>query len=287
MSEELLIKFAKTLQEQREKKGFSLQQISAKTRIDIKFLKAIESGNFDVMPEVYMRAFIKDYSDVVELDVGETLNKYEAAKSGKSTEGTLLDAENVIEEKILPKAKMEFVSQEVDEKPMDSNSSSKQINPILITVAIVLVILLVVYFLFMKSSSTEIIKEKPFNQVLNEKQRFATEPVKKAETVPDNYIKTAQNAKPFSLTLVTTDTVWLRLRIDNEIDKEFILKPNEEQVISANDSIKLLVGNLGGIKFILNDKSYDFKGVKGQVQNLQVNRNGIKKIKVKQIKIDE
>lgn len=287
MSEELLIKFAETLKEQREKKGFSLQQISAKTRIDIKYLNAIEFGKFDVMPEVYMRAFIKDYSDVIELDVGETLNKYEAAKSGKLTEGTPLDAENVLEEKDSPKAKMEFVSPEVGEKPMTNENLSKPVNPILITVAVVLVILLAIYFLFIKSSSTVIIREKPFNQVLNEKQRFETEPVKKAETVPEKNGKTVQNAKPFSLTLVTTDTVWLRLRIDNEIDKEFTLKPNEKHVISANDSIKLLVGNLGGIKFILNDKSYDFKGMKGEVQNLQINRNGIQKIKVKQIKLDE
>ena len=66
----------------REKREISLQHIHNKTRIDIKYLRAIEEGNFDIMPQVYLRAFIKEYAKSIDLDPDETLNKYELAIAG-------------------------------------------------------------------------------------------------------------------------------------------------------------------------------------------------------------
>ena len=61
MSLEELKKFSNELKEHREKTGITLQQISQKTKIDIKFLKSIEESNFDILPEIYIKAFIKEY----------------------------------------------------------------------------------------------------------------------------------------------------------------------------------------------------------------------------------
>jgi len=288
MSEELLKKFAQTLVEQRGKKGLTLQQISAKTRIDIKFLKAIEEGSFDVMPPVYMRAFIKDYADVLELDVVEILKAFEDAKQGKSSGESLEESVAESRKKIKSKeTKVKFISPEVNEKTVAVNNSSKSNNMILIIIAGTLIVLLAVYFLFIIPSPTVIIKEKPFDKVLNENQRFEIKPEKTVPRAVDSSITPVQKAEPFSLKLIATDTVWIRLRIDNAIDKEFTLQPNEKQTISANENIKILIGNLGGIKFKLNDKDYNFNGVKGEVQNLIVSRDSIQKIKVEKIKVDE
>ena len=48
----MLDKYAEELREAREKKGITLQQMAAKTRIDIKFLEAIDNGNFSFLPEL-------------------------------------------------------------------------------------------------------------------------------------------------------------------------------------------------------------------------------------------
>ncbi len=289
MSEELLNQFARSLQEQREKKGFTLQQVASKTKIDIKFLKAIESGEFDIMPEVYIRAFIKDYADFVELDSVETLRKFEIAKEGKSVEIPLAnsDADTESQKSAKDTKTLKFISPEVGEKEVENNNTSKSTNLIFLIVAAALVIAVGIYFLFFTSSKIEIVKEKPFNQVLKENQRFKAEPPKSVKDITDSVKNSINNEEPFSLTLLSKDTVWIRLRIDNKIDKEFTLKPDEKQIISATDNIKLLVGNLGGIKFILNNKDYDFKGIKGEVQNFLVSRDNIQKILVKDINIDE
>ena len=79
-------KFVEELKTAREKAGISLQQVSAKTRIDIKFLKALESGDFNFLPDLYVKAFIKQYSKVVGLDEQEVIYNYSQIKEGKVRE---------------------------------------------------------------------------------------------------------------------------------------------------------------------------------------------------------
>src|SRR5574338_990229 len=78
----MLDKFADELRAQREKSGLSLQQMAAKTRIDLKFLEAIDQGNFSFLPDINVKAFVKQYAKTIGLDEDITLKKYEAAKDG-------------------------------------------------------------------------------------------------------------------------------------------------------------------------------------------------------------
>jgi cytoskeletal protein RodZ len=79
----MLKNFTEELKDAREKTGITLQIVAAKTRIDIKFLEALEDGNFNFLPELYVKAFIKQYAKVVGLDEDETIQKYNIAKEGK------------------------------------------------------------------------------------------------------------------------------------------------------------------------------------------------------------
>ena len=58
-----LEQFGEELSQARLAKGISLIDISAETRINLKFLEAIESGQFQILPQTYVRAFLKEYSD--------------------------------------------------------------------------------------------------------------------------------------------------------------------------------------------------------------------------------
>ena len=69
--------FASELRAQRESSGMSLEELFERTRINPDYLRAIESGNYDVLPEIYVRLFIKKYAQEVGMDVEETLAKYE------------------------------------------------------------------------------------------------------------------------------------------------------------------------------------------------------------------
>ncbi|HVO72498.1 MAG TPA: RodZ domain-containing protein [Ignavibacteriaceae bacterium] len=82
----MLDKLAEELREARKKTGFSLLQISARSKIDLKFLEAMEKGNFSFLPEIYVKAFIKDFSNIIDLDPLLMLKKYDAYKMGRNYE---------------------------------------------------------------------------------------------------------------------------------------------------------------------------------------------------------
>jgi len=94
----MLDRFAEQLKKARLKKGISLQQMAAKTRIDLKFLEAIDNGNFSFLPDLYVKAFIKQYAKAIDLDEQETIKKYEDVLAGKTIEDD--EPKSLLEQKI-------------------------------------------------------------------------------------------------------------------------------------------------------------------------------------------
>ena len=60
----------------RENAEISLEQVQKQTKIRIKYLKAIENGDFSVIPggEVYIKGFLKNYADSIGLNQITFLN---------------------------------------------------------------------------------------------------------------------------------------------------------------------------------------------------------------------
>lgn len=65
------------LREAREEKGISLEDLQERTKIQKRYLQAIEEGNFDRLPgHFYSRAFIKSYAEAVGLDPNVIFETY-------------------------------------------------------------------------------------------------------------------------------------------------------------------------------------------------------------------
>ena len=54
--------------------------ISAETRINLKFLEAIERGQFQILPQTYMRAFLREYALMLNLDPDDIVQRYNSAR---------------------------------------------------------------------------------------------------------------------------------------------------------------------------------------------------------------
>ncbi|BAM47570.1 helix-turn-helix domain-containing protein [Amphibacillus xylanus] len=66
------------LREARLEKGYSLDDVSQRTKIQIRHLKAIEENNFSMIPgNFYARVFIKEYANVVDLDFKALLDEHQ------------------------------------------------------------------------------------------------------------------------------------------------------------------------------------------------------------------
>jgi cytoskeletal protein RodZ len=65
-------KLGDQLRTQREKKGITLDQAAADTRIREKFLKALEDGDYQSLPgAVYTKGFLRNYAEYLDLDQEE------------------------------------------------------------------------------------------------------------------------------------------------------------------------------------------------------------------------
>ena len=65
--------FALALRELRNSKGITLDQISDYTKIKLKYLEKLESGDFSFKSDVYIKLFLKEYLKFVDLEKSESI----------------------------------------------------------------------------------------------------------------------------------------------------------------------------------------------------------------------
>ncbi|WCJ46616.1 helix-turn-helix domain-containing protein [Levilactobacillus brevis] len=87
MSDNSKVTLGKTLRDARIAKGFTLDDLQQATKIQKRYLIAIEDQNFDELPgDFYVRAFIKQYADMVDLDGAELLKQFDSTLPSTQTQ---------------------------------------------------------------------------------------------------------------------------------------------------------------------------------------------------------
>ena len=75
--------FFLALKSHRESKNIQIDEISDYTKINPKYLHAIEDGDFSIIPNIYMRLFIRSYTKYIDADYEQALVDYELYTTGK------------------------------------------------------------------------------------------------------------------------------------------------------------------------------------------------------------
>jgi len=285
----MLKKFADELKEQREKAGITLQNVAAKTRIDIKFLNALEDGNFNFLPDIYVKAFIKQYAKVVGLDEEETLQSYILAKEGKQEaaeevkqENTGEKKENTDEQKTKTDIEANKPAKIFTDNGVNKNSNEddkKKQKQLIIggTVVGIALIVMLVLFLFINGSDEIIVEEKPYEEVLMETpNRYFEE--ESNQTTEETI---AANIEELTLTITnidSSDTSWVLVIVDGKNTEDFLLLPKISKTIKANNNFNFTLGNSGVIKLILNGGVVDFDGRPGAVRYFKLDANGLERV---------
>ncbi len=277
MANEQLKKFAEELKIKREEKGLTIKDLHTQTRIDEKYLEAIEAGNFSLLPEVYIRAFIREYAAEIDLDPDETIKKYDLAKSGFDFEQTEEPGEQQPEEETKT-PKTDFS----EEKPKPEIPEKPKQNLTALYSAVAVVLLGLILYFALSGSDEEIIVETKYEapkttetiaSVKTGKTNETTEYAKKENSYAET---SAAPENPFSLKLVGTDTVWVRAKIDENKTEEFMLYPEISRIIDAKNTVSLIIGNSAGVEIFIDGKQIEFSGEKGKVRNLTLTKEGLK-----------
>ena len=77
--------FFDVLKSQRKSQNIEISEICEFTKISPKYIEAIESGDFNILPKVYMRLFLRAYANFIGSDPTKALNDYDFYTTGKIT----------------------------------------------------------------------------------------------------------------------------------------------------------------------------------------------------------
>lgn len=120
----------KYLKQAREKKSYTLEDMTELTNIEEKYLQALETEEYDLLPSpFYARVFLKTYAKYLKLNVNSVVQLYESSRIAKQSSAPT-------------NPKVETI-----ELPKRSPAKKKKISSLWLIVAIIL-ILGMVYMLF-------------------------------------------------------------------------------------------------------------------------------------------
>lgn len=220
------------LKEARVAQNLSLESVQDTTKIQKRYLVAIEEGNFHVLPgKFYARAFIKEYATAVGLDSNELLDEYKEEMPAEEE-----DTDQYTR---------------IQRSRRDSNSTKGPMTfslfPIIVVILLVVGIFFAAWYFISNSSSnnssdpidttddTEIIldntEDSPANEEQNSDQNNSTdEPAKEEETTnPPAEEPESEKAEP-TLELVETGSGG---------------SPHTVELNNASDEVKVLLESDG------------------------------------------
>lgn len=270
----------KWLKDFREKRKITLEQIHMETKIRIKYLNAIESGDFSSIPggSVYIKGFLRSYAAAVGLDPNSVVAQYK-----KVTKSDSAQSESI-----------EQLSQEMPSKThqMDTKRFSIFLTPPVILAAVT--VLLIVGFLSFKiSRPVQDTSPPPIKEDTHKTSETDTlappAPVTSANTpdgdaandikppavelVADTAGETAYvvDAEKIKVTLeVLSDRCWVSVKRDGSFEYEGTLKAGEARTWEAEDNLVIRAGKPKVIKFIVSGNDLGIPG--GSTRNFVFKR---------------
>jgi len=291
------------LKSAREAKGLTLAQISDITRIIENHLEAIERGDIAILPQAYVRAFIREYADTVGLDPAEIMRKYDAMLTGApaSPAPTAPVPTAPVPTAPVPTAPVPTAPVPMAPVPMapvpmapvpmapvpmapvpERYSSGPGAGPseklftakaagVALGVVSVAAIAVLLWNIMGKTSPTAT-EEIPFQSVLADKDRRLS-PAPSSSPAASPVHGGATGTDSLTLRGLTSDTVWVMVSTDSMNPREFIFKPNVQFSFKAKSRFSVTLGNAGAVTFTLNQKELGTLGKPGAVvRNYEITR---------------
>jgi transcriptional regulator with XRE-family HTH domain len=251
-----LEQFGEELAQARLAKGISLIDISAETRINLKFLEAIERGQFQILPQTYVRAFLREYALGLGLDPIDVLQRYNSVQQ----EGRTRKSDEIVTQNSSPQTGIstgDLKNQVLKLSPLQRNLA--------FGIFLVVVVGLVIFLANMKKESDFVnpVVEIPFDRVIRESEAASILPPSAAiDSVP---AFKAPQKDSLRLEITTLDSVWISLLIDDTKGAAYLFAPNRKRMWAAKERFVVTMGNAGGATFRLNGKDIGSLGKRGAI----------------------
>lgn len=268
---------ADELKSAREQANLTIEFLSNKIKIDKKFLLLIEKGDFSFLPELYVKAFLRDFAKAVGLDEKSINKKYENIKAGKDT--SIVNEDPSLQNSADTEINKSEIVEENNLSPVviDPMNPEKKYFGVLskyqtIFIGIIFLFLSAVVVNYILSDGEQKILEKPIEEIVkSNKERFE---------VNDDAVSPALFfTDSIALRLVAIDSTWIQLVRDGKDTLQRLLYPRQNFETTAKENFYLIVGNTTGLNLLLNNKPLNLQSVSKRRTEIFIDKSGIKSIK--------
>lgn len=276
------------LQQRREERGISLEQAEADTRIRLRYLEALESEQFDALPDpVVGRGFLRNYAVYLELDPKEASDRYSALVAPPQPESLSVEGPT-------PFTEEPFRPMALHEMPV-RRSRWLWIVALILVLVVALALLawwqypLAVQWLAQQRPANTPLSASPAKQATEADLPTATRttavtPARstvttaQSETTPTLELTLTPTWTPspspspsppvytgIFLELVFTDTSWIQVTVDSVREFQGELETDTYRSWYGEDRIELRVGNAGSVLVTVNGQLLGTLGAPGEV----------------------
>jgi hypothetical protein len=225
----------------RENREIDLEDVSAITKINTRFLQALEEDNFDILSEPYVKVFLKAFAYAVGLNGDEIVIEYESAKRSKTEEESI---EPFSPPSPAPKRKLEL---HLNLKPYVQSYwhwAQENIRTILYGL-FGLTVMAVFIILILSRPHIEATRERPSEGVKAEKSAL-------------------------TLSISSAKRLYLMIAMDGGDTNDFYLSPNTMRDFSAEKDFWLLTSDIGATSLILNGVRVADLGQAGWIAQVKI-----------------
>ena len=280
------------LRQARLSKNISLDELQQKTKIQKRYLEAIEKGAFDLLPgDYYVRTFLKQYAAAV----GENGDHLVAVFNGELE----LDATTPAKER--PVIKMVEGSRMTTHQPGKNRTWMDYLPTILIAMIALTILIIVGYLSIQDKKANPMIATPSTVEVQNEatsessvvestketttssevmESSSSSEELKMAMTIEHvaprvAEVKVENVEKPVQIDFTgLDDRCWVGVQVDGAYILQYTLAPKEKQSITLPEgvtNVKITFGASSNVQMHLNQELVDF--AKGAPELLQKDLN--------------
>lgn len=249
------------LRNKRLEKGLTLEDVSNLTKIRKKYLEALESGNYNEIPEkVYVKSFLKIYSDFLELDRSSILKRYQ--------------------DEIAPEDNNIITSTYF--KPVNDKLLKKEVRNrrLLYIIAAIVGIILIVWGIN-RLRLAYFPSNLPISESVDNSLKLPKEIEPPLDIQPEVTPPVAKHN--FDKLVIKIDCIaysWLSRTIDGKNTISYTMLPNKSETLNAQDKVNLRIGNAYGLKINVNDFDLGNLGKSGEVIELRIILNPNESIEV-------
>ena len=273
--------FGRKLREARERRGISIRQISASTKISLVALEALEQNDLARLPGgIFSRAFVRSYAIEVGLDPDATVREFLEQFPQEPAPGTAPAADGARHAAAeLPRTARYQAPQFEDGEALESERrmASTFLRLIFLSIPIAGIVL---YYatrgMHPPQAAPEV--ETPRSEAVESvaappspEAAVPEPPHTEQAVVPAATPARPSSAEVFTVGLLATGPCWVSASVDGERVVERLMQPGEQQTIEVRGNLVLTAGDPSALTVRLNGAETRPLGKPGQVATARMN----------------